>query len=762
MGVGCAPMEDMDVQDSLLPELAAPRHLDAAAREVEVARVLVDVDLPHLDHLLDYEVPERLLGKAEVGRSVRVRLAGKLHDGWIRERLRAVPDRPLQPLQSVTSDLPVLTAEVAREARMLADRSLATAAQVLSLAIPPRHRQAEKSYLAAHWAPVGAPATTTAPRPRDVSGGREALAADTSPDAGGPEHTGGAGSQWRGAGAPTDVADVHAEASSPPSGVRRDSAPLLAADVEAWKTHPGGFGLLERLAAGEGPHVVWTALPTHRDAQVVALLRTVHASGRTALLVVPTTEEARRWHARLSEALPGLRIGLGGAEGEPAARWTLHLEAIDGLLDVVVGTRSAVWTPLARLGALIIWDDGDDRLREQRAPRVDALDVAMLRAHCEGAALVAGAWTRSVKAQALVSSGWAVALEADRDSRRASTPRVRVLDEHDTARDGAAGYAHLPPAVHRLIRDALEAGPVLVQVPRAGWVPVVACDRCRRPARCTHCEGPLANTTGRGPSCGWCGRGADGWTCRSCGATRLRALRIGSQRTGEELGRAFPGAPLTVSSATNSITRRIDGRPRLVVATPGAEPEAEGGYAAVAVLDAPALAGRPELWAPEEAVRRWMNALALARPLAPAIVAGGVEPLLAQTLVRWDPARLAADLLAEREEIGLFPAVNVIALDGLDREVEEVLGALAQERVEVETMGTVAREPETRESRRTEEPGDGLLLTPGSVGTRVRTLIRSAREQTPDVLRALRHVQQSRSSRRQGLVRLTVNPPELF
>src|SRR5699024_8700913 len=133
--------------------------------------------------------------------------------------------------------------------------------------------------------------------------------------------------------------------------------------------------------------------------------------------------------------------------------------------------------------------------------------------------------------------------------------------------------------------------------------------------------GPLATS---GPAelaevrCRWCARAAHDaagtWQCPHCGTRRFRAGRIGSHRTAEELGRAFPGVPVLVSGRAAGIAAGVDSAPRLVIATPGAEPPAAGGYQAVICLDAALLTNRPELGASVEALRRWLRAAALVRP----------------------------------------------------------------------------------------------------------------------------------------------------
>src|SRR6185437_7329215 len=210
---------------------------------------------------------------------------------------------------------------------------------------------------------------------------------------------------------------------------------------------------------------------------------------------------------------------------------------------------------------------------------------------------------------ALVRSGWAHDIVAARPVVRARTPRVVALDDSGYAdeRDPAARTARLPSIALRSARSALQDGaPVLVQVPRRGYVPSLACGRCRTIARCRHCTGPLALVDrGAGSACRWCGRVDLTLKCARCGSDSVRAVVVGARRTAEELGRAFPGTPI-VTSAGETVVSEVDARPAVVVATPGAEPRASGGYGAALLLDTWALLGRQDLRAAEDALWRWM------------------------------------------------------------------------------------------------------------------------------------------------------------
>jgi primosomal protein N' (replication factor Y) len=141
---------------------------------------------------------------------------------------------------------------------------------------------------------------------------------------------------------------------------------------------------------------------------------------------------------------------------------------------------------------------------------------------------------------------------------------------------------------------------------------------------------------------------------------------VGARRTAEELGRAFPRVPVR-TSGRDGVLASVGPEPALVIATPGAEPVADGGYAAALLLDGWALLTRPDLRAGEEALRRWLAAAALVRPAGD----GGQVVVLAdptsrpvQALVRWDPEGFSERELADRLASRLPPAARMASLTG--------------------------------------------------------------------------------------------------
>nr|WP_223167342.1 primosomal protein N' [Nonomuraea sp. SYSU D8015] len=852
------------------------------APERPVARVAVDSPLPHLDRPFDYLIPASMHETAEPGVRVRVRFAGKLVDGFLLERVdESDHEGRLTPLERVVSPERVLTPEIAGLARAVADRYAGTLTDVLRLAVPPRHARAEAE----------------TPKQDDPA----------VPDAGVP-----AGEQTRG--------------------------------ESAWDAYPTGPSFLDALRNGRAPRAVWSALPGARGwaGAMAEAVRATLDGGRGAVVVVPDGKDVALADVEFTRVLgPGRHVALTADLG-PAERYRRWLRVLRGQVRAVVGTRAAMFAPVAELGLVAIWDDGDDLHAERLAPYPHAREVLGLRAHRTGAAMLIGGYARTAEATQLIAARWARPIVAARTTIRSLAPRVRPAGEDaELAKDQAARQARLPSIAWRALRHGLESGPVLVQVPRRGYLPALACRHCRTPARCTHpptrtasallaavappgeatgrgsstaipllgltgpsggpsggasgalgglpgaptgqsrqgnpsghpvggprgwdaslpdgpagqpatggpgtrggshgapvrphgagapdesrgagtpggsggagtlggsrgsgapggslgggasggshgggmpggspgagapgepqgagvigeshgaqaigesvgaqviggsedagligglagptpfCHGPLALRGGHAaPYCRWCGRVDADWRCPTCGSPHLRAVVVGARRTAEELGRAFPSVQVR-TSGRDGVLATVPATRALVVATPGAEPVVEGGYAAAVLLDGWALLGRADLRAGEEAVRRWMNAAALLRPGAELVVLADAALPAVQALLRWDPVTHAERELADRAELGFPPAVRMATLTGAASAVRQMLDETRLP-PDAQVLGPVPVDDAGQERAmiRVRRNGGGALAAAlkGASG------VRAARK-TPDVVR---------------------------
>ncbi len=668
----------------------------ATTRHLPVARVVVNKGALVIDQFFDYSVPVDLDEIAQPGVRVRVRFGarmvdgrregGGLIDGFVVARLER-SDYPgsLAPLSQVLSAERVLSPELLRLCRAVADRYAGSLADVLQLAVPPKRNRAEAE-----------------PSP-------EPLPAPARPEPG------------------------------------------------SWARYPLGEAFLAALGDGESPRAVWAALPGGgwggaggADAGWVGagwageLARAVAAtlaSGRGALVVLPEGRAVAQLDLALLELLGAGRHVALTAEHGPEERYRRWLALSRGSVRAVVGTRAAMFAPVADLGLVAVWDDGDDRLSDLNAPFPHARDVLLLRAVEAGAAVLIGGLAVTVESAQLLHTGWARPLVGERSEVRRAAPLVRTVSERDQANDAGARAARLPSHAWSVAREALARGPVLVQVPRRGYVPRLACVRCRERARCRHCAGPLEL---RGAEdalcCDWCGRSDPDWRCPECGADRLRAQVVGARRTAEELGRAFPLVPVR-TSGRGEVLATVPDAPALVVATPGAEPVAEGGYAAALLLDGWALLGRPDLRAGEDTLRRWLNAAGLVRSReqggSVVVVADeGLRPV--QALVRWDPSGFAGTEREERAELHFPPVSRMASVTGTPASVQDLL-SLIRLPAGADVLGPVAvrggggradageREEQERVLLRV-DPGRGAELATALKAAQVAQLVRRSAE----------------------------------
>ena len=583
-----------------------------------IARVLVDSPLPQLDRLLDYRIPEGMEGIVPGVRvSVPLRAASRIAEGFVIE-LSAQQDYPgpLSDIVALVSPVPVLQPEVWALARAVADRAAGSASDVLRLAIPARQVRVEKSWLARGEQPPRAPIA--------------APAMD---------------------GYPPDALET-----------------ALA----------GG----ERLALGVAPGVTELDDGSWIGRWAVALARAatrVVAGGSSAILVAPDYRDQEQLAAALARMVPHEAVVRLDARQSNPDRYRGLLRALGPEPMVLLGNRSVVYAPAARLGLIAVWNDGDPLLGEPLTPYVHARDAALIRQQQQGGALLLAGHTRTTEVERLVEMGYLRELGPARPRHPRVIPTANI-----PAQDRLAAQARIPSIAWREATAGSRAGPVLVQVARPGYAPGLRCAECGEAARCRACGGPLRlQQRGGIPSCTWCGAPEASWRCPDCRSTRLRPAGAGAGRTGEELGRAFPGVRIIVADGERSI-QAIDAKPAIVVATRGAEPIAAGGYRAVLLLDGDRMVARESLRVGEDCLRWWSDAAALAADDAPVVLVG-VGGALASALVTGGQADYARQELIDRRALHFPPAVRVATLSGAP---DAVAAALRRLPAGVDPVGT--------------------------------------------------------------------------
>ncbi|WP_433673561.1 primosomal protein N' [Microbacterium gorillae] len=588
-----------------------------------IARVLIDSPLPQLDRLFDYAVPSELEQAARPGVRVRVplRSVGRVVDGFIVELgVEEAAERALSDIEEVVSDAVVMPARLYALARRVADRAAGSVSDILRLAIPKRQVRVEKAWLANR--------------------------ADSVPGAPADEYSAG----WDSVGAQARATEILSAFPGLTEGLREQQRIVVDAPARP-----------EAVAGGQSVSAGMVLL--------AAAATEMLAAGRSSVLVVPDYRDQDALELALAEFVPRELVVRVDARQTGPERYRAFLRTLDEAPCIVIGNRSAVYAPV-EAGLVAIWDDGDALLDEPLAPYVHARDAALVRQELFGHGLLFIGHTRSADTERLVGLGYLREIVA----ARRYAPRVILSSTTQGERPGT----RVPSAAFRAAREALEHGPVLVQVARPGYAPVLVCADCRTAARCTHCSGPLfAASRGAAPVCRWCGRTAHGWRCGNCDSDRVRLASSGSERTADELGRAFADTRVIIADGDH-LVERVDSRPALVVATRGAEPRADGGYAAVLLLDGDRMLMADDLRIAESCLRWWSNAAALAAPGAPVHLVG-VTGAVARALATWTQPAFARSEIAERVPLHMPPASRVAVIEGDPDAVDEALRVLRDE-----------------------------------------------------------------------------------
>ncbi|MCW2002617.1 primosomal protein N' (replication factor Y) [Xanthomonas arboricola] len=282
------------------------------------------------------------------------------------------------------------------------------------------------------------------------------------------------------------------------------------------------------------------------------------AAGKQALVLVPeiglTPQTLGRFRARLGVPVHALHSGL--SDGERARVWTA---AWRGEAKLIVGTRSAVFTPLPNAGLIVIDEEHDGSYKQQDGIRYHARDFALVRGKALDVPVILGSATPSLESLHNAYSGRYRHLRLSRRAGDARPPRVRVLDVRKRPlKDG------LSPEVLAGIGATLARGEqVLVFKNRRGYAPVLLCHDCGWTAACQRCSTPLHQTPmtvhagGRRLQCHHCGaRQPAPLACPACASLALQPQGIGTERLEERLVEAFPDAP--VVRIDRSTTQRRD------------------------------------------------------------------------------------------------------------------------------------------------------------------------------------------------------------
>jgi len=328
-------------------------------------------------------------------------------------------------------------------------------------------------------------------------------------------------------------------------------------------------------------------------------------------------------------------------------RYRNYLHAMHGAKSIVVGTRSAIFTPVNKLGTIIVHKESSLDHYEIRSPGWNSRSVALIRSKSESVKLILTGFSPSIEVSQLIE---------EREVKYVNS-KVTVTIKAFTPSEGAL----LPGRIFSEIKKALSVGPVLFIAPRKGYGNALLCGHCRNVALC-ECGGRLSVAAKtKAPSCVHCGKVFQGWKCSFCNRDKQYLAGRGIDRAAEEISRAFPKFPVVIS-AGEVIKDRIEDKPALVLATSGAQPQVEGGYAAVVILDGMRFFSHTDLRTQERARELFFETSSLISPSGTVLLVIDDTHPIVSAIARWNVAPLLKRELSERAELQLPPSVFSVVL----------------------------------------------------------------------------------------------------
>jgi primosomal protein N' (replication factor Y) len=522
-----------DPEDALPPEPGVQAsgplrtQISTAAR---VVRLALPVPLPRNFDYLGADV-----GEADVGRLVRVPFGSAEKTGVILE-LDVEPDvarEKLKPIGAVLREVPALPADWLAQVGFAARYYHHPLGEALAVALPPGLRGAEllAERSSDPWLALSEAGRTMLAQPGRASKAREVAAALAQEP-----HL-----------RSTLLAARHASAALRDARQRgwiEEATPDRSADLStAPELNAEQAAAVEAVWADSGRFVPWLLHGITGSGKTEVYLRLIEralAAGRQALLLVPEIGLTPQLEERVAARFPRAhRVALhsGASDG---ARCRGFLSALSGEADIVLGTRLSVFSPLPRLGLILVDEEHDASYKQQDGLRYSARDLAVWRAHQRGVPVVLGSATPSLESWQQAELGRYRRLALTHRAAAAAPPSVRLIDTRRIRlQDG------LSPILETALETRLARGEQsLVFLNRRGYAPVLACPSCGWVSDCDHCSAHrVFHLAERVLRCHHCGTEAPvPRACPKCGDQDLHGFGRGTQRLEERIAARFPQA----------------------------------------------------------------------------------------------------------------------------------------------------------------------------------------------------------------------------
>ena len=286
----------------------------------------------------------------------------------------------------------------------------------------------------------------------------------------------------------------------------------------------------------------------------MAVIDEVIAGGKQVIMLIPeialTYQTVKRFYKRFGDKISVINSRMSAGE-----RYDQYLRAREGKSQIVIGPRSALFTPFDRLGLIIIDEEHEGSYKSDNSPKYNARDVAFYRGMTEGASVILGSATPSLESYSSACSGRLKLYELNNRAGEAALPKVDVIDLREEMRSGNRSMFSM--RLQELMKDRLaKKEQIMLFLNRRGYSGFVNCRNCGYVVRCPHCDVSLTSHNNGEMVCHYCGyREASVTLCPKCGSKYIRPFTFGTEKVEEQIKKEFPEAVVLRMDADTTKTR---------------------------------------------------------------------------------------------------------------------------------------------------------------------------------------------------------------
>lgn len=312
-----------------------------------------------------------------------------------------------------------------------------------------------------------------------------------------------------------------------------------------------------------GTYLVYGVTGSGKTEVYMEMIEHVIAEGKQAIVLIPeialTYQTVMRFYQRFGD-----RVSIINSRLSKGERYDQMLRAKRGEINVMIGPRSALFTPFERLGLIIIDEEHEGTYKSEQTPRYHARETAIARAAMEGASVVLGSATPSMEAFYKAVTGEFRLLRLPERAKQRAMAHVTVADMRKELEKGNRSI--FSDALRSLMEDRLKKKEqIMLFLNRRGYAGFISCRSCGHVVKCPHCDVSLSSHRNGKLVCHYCGYEQPMVTsCPECGSSHVGGFRAGTQQIEELLLREFPEAK--VLRMDMDTTKQKDGHEKILAA----------------------------------------------------------------------------------------------------------------------------------------------------------------------------------------------------